>query len=85
MVVRPHANAQWPETEPPFCAGAVLVDPNDGAVDQRVFEIRIARKHREERLEDAVHDPTPEALEDRVPVPERRVEIAPGRAGAHDP
>jgi hypothetical protein len=25
----------------PFCAGAALVDPDDRAVDDRVFEIRV--------------------------------------------
>jgi len=37
------AAARSPDFESPFCAGAMLVDPDDGAVDERVFEIRIAR------------------------------------------
>ena len=26
----------------PPCAGAMLVDPDDGAIDDRVFEVRVA-------------------------------------------
>jgi len=33
---------RWPDFESPFCAGAMLVDPNDCAVDHRVLEIRVS-------------------------------------------
>jgi hypothetical protein len=32
---------QWPDFASPFCAGAVLADPDDHAVDVRIFEIRV--------------------------------------------
>jgi hypothetical protein len=35
------ATGQWPDFESPFCADAMLVDPDDRAVDDRVFEIQV--------------------------------------------
>ncbi len=36
------ASVRSPDFESPFCARPVLVDADDGSVDERVFEIRIA-------------------------------------------
>ncbi|MGH6869079.1 MAG: pentapeptide repeat-containing protein, partial [Methylocella sp.] len=33
--------ARWPDFESPFCAGAMLADPDDRAVDDRVFEVLV--------------------------------------------
>ena len=35
------AIGRWPDFESPPCAGAMLVDPDDGAVDDGVFEVRV--------------------------------------------
>jgi hypothetical protein len=63
----------------------VLVDPDDGAVDDRVLEVRIAGQTAENHLEDAIQCPSSETLEDRIPIPESRGQVAPRRAGAGDP
>src|SRR6185437_7732627 len=63
----------------------MLVDPDDRAIDDRVLEIRVAGQALEDVLEDALQRPPAEALEDRVPVPELAMEIAPGRSGASKP
>jgi hypothetical protein len=44
LVARPRvlrAGGQWPDFACPFCADAVLADPDDRAVDDRIFEIRV--------------------------------------------
>jgi hypothetical protein len=61
------------------------VDPDDGAVDDRVLEVRIIRQALEKTLEDALLRPSAKAPEDRVPAPERFVQVAPGRARSGDP
>jgi hypothetical protein len=61
------------------------VDPDDGAVDDRVLEVRISRQALEKTLEDALLRPSAKAPEDRVPAPELFVQVAPGRARAGDP
>ena len=63
----------------------MLVDPDEGGLDEGVLEIRVAGEALEDPFEDALHGPSAEALEDRVPVAEPLVEVAPGRARAGDP
>ena len=38
------AIGRWPDFESPPCAGTIPVDPDDGAVDDRVLEVRIIRQ-----------------------------------------
>jgi hypothetical protein len=61
------------------------VDPDDGAIDDRVLEIGIAGQARENPLEAALQGLSAKALEDRVPVAECRGQVAPRRARARDP
>jgi hypothetical protein len=63
----------------------VLVDADDGSIDQGVFEIGIAGQYLEKTLEDAFQRPSPEALKHRVPVPEGSPKIAPGAADPSHP
>ncbi len=44
------ANVRWPELESPFCAGCLLVNLNDSAVDECVFKVGIATHRVASRL-----------------------------------
>ena len=79
------AIGRWPDFASPFCAGALLVDPDDRAVDDGVLEIGITRQATEDPLEYTLHRPSAEALEDRIPVPERLMQIAPWRSRTRNP
>ena len=59
----------------------MLVDPDDGAVDHHVLEVQVSGQNTENPFEYALHCPSSEALEDRIPVPELGMQIAPRRAG----
>src|SRR5512135_1713307 len=61
---------------------ATLSPPTD---PQSALEVRITRQAMEDRLEHALQRPPAEALEDRIPVPEPRLQVAPGRAGPGNP
>jgi hypothetical protein len=63
----------------------VPVDLHDGAVDERVFEIRLAGQFPEHRVKYPAQGPPAEALPNREPLPEALRQIAPGRTRAHDP
>jgi hypothetical protein len=63
----------------------MLVHPNDGGVEDQVFEVRIVRKGRKNAMPHAPFAPPVEAHEDAVPFAENRRKIAPGRPGAGDP
>ncbi len=63
----------------------MLVDPDDSAVDHCVFKVRIAGQATENPFEGALQRPSAETLEDRIPVPETRVQIAPRRACPGNP
>src|SRR4051812_40731660 len=77
------ANDRWPE--PPLCAGAVLVPPDDGSIDDHGLEIGIFRQVLEDPVEHAAFGPAAKSVEDRVPVPEARAKVAPRRSDTHDP
>ena len=62
-----------------------MMKPHDGAVDEHVLEVGIGRQLLENALEHAVERPSSEALEHRVPQPERLWQVAPWRAGASNP
>ena len=63
----------------------MLVDPDDGAVDDRVLEVWISRQALEKTLVHAFLGPSLEALGDHIPLPEAIVQITPRRARARDP
>jgi hypothetical protein len=79
------ANGLWLESESPFCAGPVPVNFDDRAVYQGVFEVRIARKRPENRLEDTLERPAPKPLPNRKPLAQIRWQIAPRLARARNP
>jgi hypothetical protein len=61
------------------------VDLDDGAADERVLEIGDSREIPEYPLENAFLGPSSEALPHRSQFAELRRQIAPRRAGLHDP
>ena len=63
----------------------MLVDPDECAIDQDIFEIRIVAERLEDALPDPLLRPAPEARIDGVPLAERFRQIAPRRAGARNP
>src|SRR3954452_12156314 len=65
---------------PPLGATRLLVGGDNGAVDQGVFEVRLAGQACEDALEDAALHPTAEPLEDAVPATEIARQVAPGCA-----
>jgi hypothetical protein len=71
------ASGLWPDFESPFCAGAMLVDPDECAVDEDIFEIGIVAERLENVLPNALLRPPPEASTRRKPLAERFRQIAP--------
>src|SRR4051794_17508776 len=69
----------------PLCAARLLVDGDDGAVDQGVFEVRLIGQAREDALDYAALHPATKTLEDAVPVAEIARQVAPGHARSHAP
>lgn len=63
----------------------MLMDPDDGAINERVFEVWVLGQVLEDGLEDALQSPSAEAAEGRVPIPELFMQIAPGSARAGNP
>ena len=78
-------SARWPEPESPFCAARLLVSVDNGAVNQRVFEIGLAADLFEKALENTTLGPSAKPAEHAVPVPELRWQIPPGQTGSHPP
>src|SRR4051812_27138708 len=68
---------------PAFGAGAVLMHPDDGAIDDHVLEIRIVRQGLEDPTEHAPLDPSAKAL--KVPVPKSLGKVAPRRPDTDNP
>jgi len=69
----------------PPCAGALLMDPDDGAVGDHVCKVRITAQHSEYPVEHTPQRPPAEPLEDRIPIPEVQRQIPPWRANPRDP
>ena len=63
----------------------MLVDPDERAVDEDVFEIRIVAEGLENALPDTLLRPAPEARIDGEPLAERFRKISPRRARARNP
>ena len=78
-------SGRWLGFESPFCALTVAVDFDDGGVDHGVFHVWIRGDGLEHAPEDAGLHPVPEALVDRVPLPEPRRKVALWAAGPHNP
>src|SRR3954468_14304918 len=70
---------------PPLGATRLLVGGDDSAIDQGVFEVRLAGQACEDALEDAALHPAAEPLEDAVPTAELARQGAPRGARAHPP
>ena len=70
---------------PSSCAGTVLVHPDDGAINDDVFEVGIRRQGFEKLIEHAASDPPTESLKHRVPLPEILGKVAPGRSNPNNP
>ena len=63
----------------------MLVDPDECAVDEDIFEIGIVAESLENALPNALLRPAPEARIYREPLAERLRQIAPRRARASNP
>jgi hypothetical protein len=63
--------ALWPDFESPFCAGAMLADPDECAIDENIFEIRIVAEGLENMLPNALARPAPKARIYGEPLAER--------------
>src|SRR3954449_5358830 len=70
---------------PPLGATRLLVGGDDSAVDQGVFEVRLAGQACEDALENAALHPAAEPLEDAVPATELARQGAPRGARPHPP
>src|SRR5262245_19642516 len=63
----------------------MLMGAYDGGVDDQVLKVPIVRQRRENPMPHTFAAPAAKASEDAIPLAERRWQIAPRRAGAHDP
>ena len=79
------ASARWHEREPPFCAARLLVNLNDGAVDERIFKVELVTHRVEKTFKYACLGPAAETSELAVPLPETRRQVAPRRACPNAP
>jgi hypothetical protein len=59
--------------------------PDDGSIEDHVFEVGIRRQSLENPVEHTAFGPSAESLEDRIPVPEILGKVAPGRSNPRDP
>jgi hypothetical protein len=59
--------------------------PDDGGIDDQIFEVRIIGHRLEDPLPNTLDAPSTEAPEYAVPVAEHLRKITPGRARTHDP
>src|SRR5690606_12202284 len=81
----PMPGREWPDLQPPFCTGSVLMGADDGGIDNQGLKVRVVGHRREDAPPDTLMAPTAEAAEDAVPVAEQLGQVAPGRARPHDP
>ena len=70
---------------PFFGPGGVLMRPDDGGIDDQIFEVRIIGHRLEDPPPNTLDAPSTEAPEHAVPIPKRLRKITPGRARTHDP
>src|SRR5918994_1792756 len=80
------ATARAPDgLRPSSCAATVLVHPDDGAIDDDVFEVGIRRQGSEKLIEHAASDPPTESLKHRIPIPEILGKVAPQPEQSREP
>src|ERR1700674_902556 len=79
------ASDRWPDFESPFCAGCVLVCPDDGCVDHHVLEVGIVGQRLEKTLPTAFARPSQKASVHAVPLAELIRQIAPRCPRPQDP
>src|ERR1700678_804175 len=80
------ANGQAPDLQTPlFRAGSVPMRPDDGRVEDQIFEVWIIGHRFEDPPPNTLDAPAAEAPEHTVPIPECLRKIAPGRTRPHDP
>src|SRR5258708_13817398 len=63
----------------------MLTRPDDGGIDDQIFEVRIIGHRIEDTPPNTLDAPSTEAPEHAVPIPKRLRKITPGRARTHDP
>src|ERR1019366_6529970 len=81
FVVRPPRERPMAWSHPLFRGpGAVLVRPDDGGVDHRVFVVWVIRQGLEKTLPNPARRPTRKALVDVLPISEALRQIAPRSA-----
>ncbi len=62
-----------------------MVNADDGAVDEHIFEVRFLRENLEQLFENPLLRPAAKALENRIPLTEDRWNIASRRSRSHPP
>jgi hypothetical protein len=83
LVLNPPRERPIAWSSPDFlCAGTVLMRTHDGAVDHRVFVVRIGREMLEQPRPDAGCSPAAKAAMRILPITEALRQIAPGQARA---
>src|SRR6516165_4780680 len=86
FVLRPPRDDQAPDLQAPFFRpSGVLMRPDDGGIDNKIFEVRVIGHRLEYPPPNTLGAPSAEAPEYAVPVPERLRKVTPGRTGTHDP
>src|ERR1700738_2039263 len=70
---------------PLFGPGGVLMRPNDGGIDDQIFEVRVIGHRLEYPPPNTLDAPSTEAPKHAVPIPKHLRKITPGRARTHDP
>ena len=63
----------------------MLMRPDDGGINDQVFEVRIIGHRLKDPPPDTLDAPSTEAAEHAVPIPERLWKITPGRPCTHNP
>jgi len=63
----------------------MLMSPDDGGIDDQIFEVRIIGHRLEDAIPDALDAPSAEAPEYTVPIAKRFGKITPRRACAYNP
>src|SRR5262249_39099454 len=79
------AIGQWPLFESPFCAGCMLVRPDDGGIDHHVLEIWVLPQDFEKTLPNALFRPAIEPHENAIPRAKWFRKIAPRCTRAQNP
>lgn len=79
------ASARSPDFGPPFCAGGMLMRPDDRGIDDQMFEVGVLDQDLKDARPRPAFGPAAKAPEGRVPIAELRRQITPGCTGASHP